>query len=108
MCDCLHSEEGEPTFPSLTKDDIRRMERKVKGYKKGLAPSIKIQKEHKKDTSGNHTDEMDILIQEATQRREIINAKLGGNITKLRKQMEWERIATAVSAVSGIKRTWKA
>ena len=45
-------------------------------------------------------DEMDILIQEATQRREIINAKLGGNITKLRKQMEWERIATAVTTVS--------
>ena len=45
-------------------------------------------------------DEMDILIQEATQRREIKNAKLGGNITKLRKQMEWERIATAVTTVS--------
>ena len=55
MCDCLQSEEGEPTFPSLTKDDIGRMERKVKGYKKGLAPSIKILQEHKKDTSGNHT-----------------------------------------------------
>ena len=52
-------------------------------------------------------DEMDILIQEVTQRREIINAKFGGNITKLRKQRVWEVIAAVVSAMPGIKRTWK-
>ena len=52
-------------------------------------------------------DEIEILIQDATQRRETIHAKLRGNLTKLRKQVEWKIIATTVSAVSGINRTWK-
>ena len=37
--------------------------------------------------AGNFTeDEIEILVLEATQRKEIITAKLGANITKLRKQ----------------------
>ena len=56
LCDCLLSEEGKPTFPSVDREDIEKLERKVKGYKKGLNPLIRLQKQKKKDKIGGNNN----------------------------------------------------
>ena len=46
MCNCLLSDKGDLTIPSFDKE-YGRIEHKVEGYKRELAPAIKLQKQQK-------------------------------------------------------------